>query len=105
MGTEPFIIEANDTIEIHFSEPISSLQNFFNGELDIYSQSIIYIDLSHFNSSLVENIDQMLYKYDNLEYLDISNFNPNVDNLTLYIDNIKYINLNNLTTQKLIKYI
>jgi len=103
--TDPFIIEANSTIEIHFTEPINTLENFFNCDLDKNSQSINYVDLSHFDSSFVEDTDGMFNGCDNLEYLDISNFNINVNSLSLNFDKIKYISLNNLTNQNLITYL
>ena len=60
------IIEANDSLEIYFSEPISNLENFFNGEFDNNAKSIFYVDLSHFNSSLVNNTNKMFYNCPNL---------------------------------------
>lgn len=53
--THYFIIEANASMQIHFNSPITSLEDFFNGEKDRNSQNIISIDLSHFNSSLITN--------------------------------------------------
>ena len=43
-NTRPLIFEANNQIEIHFPEPIDSLENIFNCELDINSKSINYVD-------------------------------------------------------------
>jgi len=105
----PLIIEANNSIEIYFSEPISNLKNFFNDEFDDNSKNIIYIDLSHFNSSLVNNTSKMFYNCPNLEYLDLSNFNPiklsENDYIFDNLNSIKYINLNNLVNENLISQI
>ena len=103
------IIEANDSFEIYFSESISNLENFFNGEFDNNAKNIFYVDLSHFNSSLVNNANKMFYNCPNLEYLDLSNFNPSElsenDKMFDNLDNIKYIKLNNLKDNNLISQI
>ena len=58
---ENFIIEENTSIEIYFSETITSLRSFFTGieNIDKNAQKIISVDLSHFDSSLLENIESM----------------------------------------------
>ena len=108
-NTGPLIFEANNQIEIHFPEPIDSLENIFNCELDINSKSINYVDFSNFNSSLVNNINNMLHNCPSIEYLDISNFDPininNADSMFDNFENIKYINLNNMTNDYIISRI
>ena len=109
LSDDPLIIEANTLIQIHFNSTISSMENFFNSDFDPNSQKIIYIDLSHFNSSLVNNTKNMLYNCSSLEYLDISNFNPynldTYDSMFYNVDNIKYIKLLNLQNIDLISQI
>ena len=74
---EKFIIEANSTIEIHFSEPINSLRHFFMASefTDPKSQNIIFIDLSHFDSSSLEDTNSMFSQCSSLEEFNFTNFN------------------------------
>ena len=74
INDNPFIIEANKSIEIHFTNIIDNLENFFNDELDSNCRNIISIDLSYFNSTLIGNIDNIFSNCTSLSYLDISNF-------------------------------
>ena len=76
------------------------MEDFFNGEKAQNSQNIISIDLSHFNSSLINNIKNMIHKCSSLEYLDVSHFHfSNIDNsdgisnMISLSESIKYINL------------
>ena len=47
---------------------------------DKNSQNIIRRDLSHFNSSLINNIKNMIHKCSSLEYLDVSHIDfSNID--------------------------
>ena len=66
-GDEPLLIYENETIEIHFYPNTSSLANFFR---DRYADSLINVDLSHFDSSLVTNMDRKFYKYSNFKSVD-----------------------------------
>ena len=72
---EPLTIEPNDSIEIQFYDDITSLENFFDSLEDYICTNIISIDLSHFNSSLVENTTQMFIDCFNLEKINFTNFN------------------------------
>jgi len=110
MNQESLIIEANHTIEIHFINIIKSLKNFFNSKLDTYSTNINYIDLSHFNSSSITNIDNMLSKCTSLNSLDISNFyfgkiesSDSFSSLLADLTNIKCINLSNVENYDTLK--
>ena len=101
--TEELIILANSTLEIHFNSPVTSMEDFFNGEKDQNSQHIISIDLSHFNSSLVKNEKNMLQKCSSLQYLDMSNFDlsnidnsDDINNMISGSEVIIYINLSNM---------
>ena len=72
--TESFSIEANTTIEIYFSEPIASVAQFFNINMDGNVKNIAYIDLSHFDSSSVEDTQYMFYGCSSLEEINFNNF-------------------------------
>ena len=102
MDEESLIIDANQTIEIHFTNIITSLENFFNCEQDTNAKNIISVDFSHFDSSLIKNIDNMFYKCSSLNSLDISNFDlgsieisDNTNSLLTNLVDIKFINLSN----------
>ena len=73
---ENFIIEENTSIEIYFSETITSLRSFFTGieNIDKNAQKIISVDLSHFDSSLLENIESMFFYCYSLEEVNFENF-------------------------------
>ena len=75
--TKQFTIEANTNIEIYFSEPITSLNCFFSGfeEDDPLAQKIKLIDLSHFDSSSVNDTQYMFYQCSSLEEITFNNFN------------------------------
>jgi len=125
---DSFIIEENIEIEIHFTEPIKSLFNFFYKNYDQYAINITSIDLSHFNSSLVEStqnmfrgckflkeinftdfdtskiisMQTMFYGCSGLESLDLSNFNTsNVNNMEFMFSGcsgLKSLDLSNFNT-------
>ena len=60
---------------------------------DKNSQNIIRRDLSHFNSSLINNIKNMIHKCSSLEYLDVLISFDGISNMISYSESIKYINL------------
>ena len=70
---EPFIIEANSSIDIVISNPITKLDNFFNSDFDEYSGSISYVDLSHFNASLVTSTIQMFEQCYSIKEINFTN--------------------------------
>ena len=70
---EPFIIEANSSIDIVISNPITKLDNFFNSDFDEYSGSISYVDLSHFNASLVTSTYQMFKQCYSIKEINFTN--------------------------------
>ena len=75
--SETLIIEANTSIEIYFSEPITSLYGFFSAGVnkDPKTQNITSIDLSHFDSSFIEDTAFMFYNCSSLEEINFENFN------------------------------
>ena len=68
-------IGPGDSIEIHFNNEITSLEKFFNIIDDRICEYIIYVDLSHFNSSLVVNTREMFLGCQRIQKLIFTNFN------------------------------
>ena len=103
------LIKENKPIKIYFNNPIESLENFFNGDIDSNSKKIIYIDFTHFDSSLIKNTKNMINGCDSLEYLDISFFdfsNVNLENINHIfsgLNSIKYINISNVSNSDILK--
>ena len=101
--TEPLLIEANNTIEIHFSENITSLENFFNGKFDEYSQSIINVDLSHLNTSLITSTSKMFLQCTSIKEINFINFDTSsiesMSEMFSGCNSLEYINLSNFNTE------
>ena len=101
---EQFTIEANTAIEIHFSEPINSLSYFFSIDYvdDPKAKAITYIDLSHFDSSLVEDTQYMFYECSSLEEIIFNNFDTSkittMSGMFEECSNLKSLNLSNFDT-------
>ena len=68
-------ILAGTKLEIHFTSPVTDMEKFFSKDDDSYMANVISMDLSHFDSSSVENMEYMFYNCDSLKILDLSNFN------------------------------
>ena len=50
--TDSLVIKANSRVEIHFSQPITSLESFFMKSSDNYmTKYLVSVDLSHFNAT------------------------------------------------------
>lgn len=71
---EPFIIEANGSIDIYFNKTITELQSFFSGDFDINSKIISYVDFSHFDSSLLTNMSQLFQDCISIQEVNFTNF-------------------------------
>ena len=101
--TKPLLIEANNTIEIHFSENITSLENFFNGKFDEYSQSIINVDLSHLNTSLITSTSKMFLQCASIKEINFINFDTSsiesMSEMFSGCNSLEYINLSNFNTE------
>ena len=101
-STDSFTIQANNLIEIHFSSPITSLENFFNAEKDLNSRNINSVDLSHFDSSLVKSTSEMFLWCMNLKSIDFSNFDTSLvtdmNSMFYGCNNLKSLNLSNFNT-------
>ena len=101
--TEPLLIEANSSIEIHFSDNIKSLENFFNGEFDKNSQSIIYIDLSHLNTSLLTNTSKMFHLCASIQEINFINFDSSfiesMSDMFSGCNSLEFFNISNFSTE------
>ena len=101
--TEPLLIKANNSIEIHFSENITSLENFFNGEFDKYSQSIINVDLSHLNTSLITSTSKMFLLCNSIKEINFINFETSsiesMSEMFYGCNSLEFINLSNFNTE------
>ena len=71
---EPFMIEPNNSIDIMFFNVTTTLDDFFNNNYDWRAQRIIYLDLSHFNSSLLNSTKSMLKCASSLKEINFTNF-------------------------------
>ena len=100
---EPLLIEANNTIEIHFSENITSLENFFNGKFDEYSQNIINVDLYHLNTSLITSTSKMFLQCTSIKEINFINFDTSsiesMSEMFSGCNSLEYINLSNFNTE------
>ena len=102
--TKDFTIKANTTIEIYFSEPITSLNSFFSTfeNEDPKAAAITYIDLSHFDSSSVTNMVYMFNVCSSLEEIIFNNFDTSkvttMEGMFYGCSNLKSLNLLNFDT-------
>ena len=76
---ETLTIQANETIEIHFSNPIQSLKNFF-GYISNFNQGdenhnkIISVDFTNFDSSSITEMNFLFYECNSIEEINFKNF-------------------------------
>ena len=75
IDTTELNILAGTKLGIHFTSPVTDMSNFCSKEEDSYMANVVSIDLSHFDSSSVENMEYLFYNCDSLRILDLSNFN------------------------------
>jgi surface protein len=87
--TFPFNTSKNSYVKLCFKSPISSLENFFNSdEESSESNNIRSIDLSHFDSSSLNNVRNIFHNCKGLVALDMSNLNfLNVDGFSTMFNN------------------
>ena len=71
----PLSIKDNSYVKLCFENPASSLENMFNGEKDSNVVNIKSIDLSHFDSSLLNNMNYSFSGCSELIALNLSNIN------------------------------
>ena len=100
--TDSFTIQANNSIEMHFSSPVKSLYGFFSMDNDRNVENIVSIDLSHFDSSLLENIGYMFNGCNHLKSVDLSHFDTslvtNMERMFYGNEQLKSLNLSNFNT-------
>ena len=104
--TAEFKIENNSIIEIYIDKSITSLEIFFSADDEPNAKKIILIDLSHFDSSLIEKTDNMFYACSSLEEIIFENFNiskvTSMANMFDLCSNLKSLNLSSFDTSKVI---
>ena len=103
--TFPFNTSKNSYVKLCFKSPISSLENFFNSdEESSESNNIRSIDLSHFDSSSLNNVRNIFHNCKGLVALDMSNLNfLNVDGFSTMFNNnndLRYIAFKNVDINK-----
>ena len=102
---ESLIIPKDEEIRIVFNSSLTNTTKFFYDYLDQNVEHIILIDLSHFNSSILESADRMFSGCTSLEYIDMSNFNAplikNMSNMFFHCDSLKGIDLSKLNSSAL----
>ena len=85
-------------LKIYFSSPLTTLENFFEGVLNIVS-----VDLSHLDLSLIHSF-QSMFKDSSLSSIDLSNLNArsltNMSSMFEGCSGLLYVNLSNLKTSK-----
>ena len=99
---ESFFIRKGIKIEIHINISITSLEYFFS---EYYDDNMIYlesVDLSNFDSSLVNNLGMMFYNCSSLKYIDFSNFDTSLITDMYYMfetcSSLESIDLSNFNT-------
>ena len=107
--SEQLEIKPDSKIEIHLDISIKSLANFFNSDYDDNTKNITSIDFSHFDSSLITNMDSLFSGCSSLQQLVLNNFITKSETLMSNIfpgcNNLKYLNISgfNLSSYDFIK--
>ena len=100
--TKQFIIAANGIIEIHFNKSISSLEGFFGTQMDSNTKKYNFNTFSYFDSSSVENVQDLFYQCSLLEEINFNNFNTskvtNMMALFYQCKKLKSLDLSNFVT-------
>ena len=98
-NNDKLIINKNSNIKLCFAKPITNLEKFFDANSDANAEKIISIDFSHFDSSLITNMNKIFFGCKELVALDISNFHfdkvKSFENMFYNDINLKYINIYN----------
>ena len=100
-GGEELNITANNSIEIHFSST-ARLVGFFSNQDDPNVMNIISVDFSHFDSSLLTDVESLFYGCSSLEEVNFTNFKTskieNMKNMFFKCTNLKSLDLTNFNT-------
>ena len=92
--------------EIHFKEPIRSLNNFFGCDKSEGIRYLKSVDFSNFNSASVSDMGYMFSGCWFLTSVDFTNFDTsqvvNMEKMFLECESLKYIDVSNFNTSKVI---
>ena len=90
--------------EIHFKEPIRSLNNFFGCDKSEGIRYLKSVDFSNFNSASVSDMGYLFYRCEFLTSVDFTNFDTsqvvNMEKMFLECESLKYIDVSNFNTSK-----
>ena len=92
LTTNFLLMEEYKKIEIHFNQTLKDLSNFFSFEKDNNFANLISADFSHFDTSLVTDMNSMFRSCTLLKTLDLSNFNTSlVTNMGMMFAGCNYL--------------
>ena len=95
-------IRSGSKIKIYYESPIETLENFFDTNFDEKAEGIVSIDLSHFDSTKITNMNNMFSGLSSLNSIDFTDFNSSkvtsMNHLFFGCKNLKSINLTNFDT-------
>ena len=98
---ETFTVNENEKLELHFTSPIDSLENFFNADSFKTAGKIKSVDFSNFDSSEVKSLSNLFKGCSSLKILDLSGFNmntmTNIENTFQELTSLGYIILQDFT--------
>ena len=94
-----FYKNGNYSIVYKFKEPLKSAAYLFS-----FCDSIVSLDLSHFNSNYINDTSYMFYFCDSLRFINFSNFNTqnvvNMNEMFGFCKSLSSLNLNSFNTSK-----
>ena len=101
---EEFVVKEGCKIELYFNSILTSLESFFDYNYDINIGNIKSIDLSHFNSLLITNMNKAFSGCTSLESINFDNFIfssvTKANNMFFGCDSLKSIDLPLLDVSK-----
>ena len=92
LGLKKFIEIDGKKLGIYFLSNVTTMENYFNSEIDPNTKDIVSIDLSHFNTANVDNMAQLFYGCESLQ--SIYPLNSAED--SLYFDTSLVTNMNSM---------
>ena len=99
------IIKGGSKLEIFFSSPLTSLDNFFDLDNVNYAANIMSVDFSHLDVSNLNSINYLFNKCNSLKSVNFSNFNKaaitNMEGAFVECKNLKSFDLSNINTSSL----
>ena len=99
------IIKGGSKLEIFFSSPLTSLDNFFDLDNVNYAANIMSVDFSHLDVSNLNSINYLFNKCNSLKSVNFSNFNKaaitNMEGAFFECKNLKSLDLSNINTSSL----